>query len=433
MKPFRVGFVALAVLAVTILGVPSGASAAASTGSTVTVTHLVGLLQAAAGQGWAAHPDQTTGAIERFVPGPLTPPSGIGSLEMTVASTSARALIFTVPKPGAELTPPPNIGAITPTPWTHLSGSFSTFTRNADPGPSLPVLKIVGYQQFNNAFPVRSQGFTTLNFEGAKQKTPAPAANMWQTWKLGPTSLVWQSNQTADPGFCPQTTPCTLANFAAHYPSGAWGQIQVGLGAGLTAVTSYVDDVQISDGTSTFTYDFEPPSSPAAVASQGYWMTASDGGVFTFGPGAHFFGSTGGIKLNKPVVGMAVTPDGKGYWLVASDGGIFTFGDAKFFGSTGGITLNKPVVGMAATADGKGYWLVASDGGIFTFGDATFHGSTGGITLNKPVVGMALDPNTDGYWLVATDGGIFAFNSPFYGSTGGITLNKPVVGMAAAP
>ena len=75
---------------------------------------------------------------------------------------------------------------------------------------------------------------------------------------------------------------------------------------------------------------------------------------------------------NAPVVGMAATPDGKGYWLVASDGGIFTFGDAGFYGSTGALTLNKPIVGMAATPDGKGYWLVASDGGIFTFGDAAF-------------------------------------------------------------
>ena len=33
---------------------------------------------------------------------------------------------------------------------------------------------------------------------------------------------------------------------------------------------------------------------------------------------------------------MAATPDGKGYWLVASDGGIFAFGDAPFYGSTGG-------------------------------------------------------------------------------------------------
>ncbi|MGA3148936.1 MAG: protease pro-enzyme activation domain-containing protein, partial [Acidimicrobiales bacterium] len=51
-----------------------------------------------------------------------------------------------------------------------------------------------------------------------------------------------------------------------------------------------------------------------------------------------------------------------GYWLVASDGGIFAFGAAGFYGSTGGTPLNRPVVGMAATPDGKGYWLVASDG-----------------------------------------------------------------------
>ena len=29
-------------------------------------------------------------------------------------------------------------------------------------------------------------------------------------------------------------------------------------------------------------------------------------------------------------MGMAATPDGKGYWLVASDGGIFNYGDAAF-------------------------------------------------------------------------------------------------------
>ena len=33
---------------------------------------------------------------------------------------------------------------------------------------------------------------------------------------------------------------------------------------------------------------------------------------------------------------MAATPDGRGYWLVASDGGIFAFGDAPFHGSMGG-------------------------------------------------------------------------------------------------
>ena len=77
---------------------------------------------------------------------------------------------------------------------------------------------------------------------------------------------------------------------------------------------------------------------------------------------------------------------------MASDGGIFSFGDAAFFGSMGGRPLNKPIVGMAATPDGGGYWLVASDGGIFSFGDAAFLGSMGGKPLNKPIVGMASDP-----------------------------------------
>ena len=163
----------------------------------------------------------------------------------------------------------------------------------------------------------------------------------------------------------------------------------------------------------------------------GYWLVASDGGIFTYGD-AGFYGSAGGGPLNRPIVGMASTPDGNGYWLVASDGGIFSYGDAKFFGSTGNITLNKPIVGMAATPDGMGYWLVASDGGIFAFGDGTFYGSTGDIQLNRPIVGMSATPDGLGYWLVASDGGIFTFgDATFYGSTGNVHLNKPIVGMAA--
>jgi subtilase family serine protease len=137
--------------------------------------------------------------------------------------------------------------------------------------------------------------------------------------------------------------------------------------------------------------------------------------------------------LNKPIVGMAPTPDGHGYWLVASDGGIFTYGDAQFYGSTGSITLNRPIVGMAAGPGGNGYWLVASDGGLFTYGSATFYGSMGGIPLNQPVVGMAGTPDGGGYWEVAADGGIFTFgDAQFHGSTGSIHLNKPIVGMSAA-
>ncbi len=165
----------------------------------------------------------------------------------------------------------------------------------------------------------------------------------------------------------------------------------------------------------------------------GYWLVASDGGVFSFGDAA-FHGSAGNIHLVKPVVGMAPTPDGGGYWLVASDGGVFSYGDAAFHGSAGNLPLVKPVVGMAPTPDGGGYWLVASDGGVFSYGDAAFHGSMGGKKLDAPVVGIAPTPDGGGYWLVAADGGVFSFgDAAFHGSTGALALAQPVVGMAPTP
>jgi hypothetical protein len=40
----------------------------------------------------------------------------------------------------------------------------------------------------------------------------------------------------------------------------------------------------------------------------------------------------GGQKLVAPVVGMAADEATSGYWLAASDGGIFSFGGASFWG-----------------------------------------------------------------------------------------------------
>ena len=174
----------------------------------------------------------------------------------------------------------------------------------------------------------------------------------------------------------------------------------------------------------------KPVVGMAMTPSQGgYWLVASDGGVFSYGQ-AQFYGSTGGLALNKPVVGMAATPDGRGYWLVAADGGIFSFGDAPFYGSAASVP-NQIIVGMAASPDGLGYWEVSITGRVFSFGDAQFSGDTSGLHLNGFIVGMAADPVTGGYWLIGTDGGVFSFGAPFFGSTGAIVLNKPVVAMKA--
>ena len=124
---------------------------------------------------------------------------------------------------------------------------------------------------------------------------------------------------------------------------------------------------------------------PRPTAAATGWWPPTAGSSATATP--TFFGSRGGQPLNKPIVGMAATPDGGGYWLVASDGGIFSYGDAVFQGSTGGIVLNKPIVGMAGTRDGGGYWLIASDGGIFNYGDALFSGSAASLGISNAVGG----------------------------------------------
>jgi hypothetical protein len=139
-------------------------------------------------------------------------------------------------------------------------------------------------------------------------------------------------------------------------------------------------------------------------------LVATDGGIFSFGD-ARFYGSTGSLRLNQPIVGMATTADHRGYWLVASDGGIFTFGDARFYGSTGSLRLNQPIVGMARTASGRGYWLFARDGGLFTFGDARFHGSLGSSSPASPITTVAPTHTGAGYWMASASGGVYAFGS----------------------
>ena len=150
--------------------------------------------------------------------------------------------------------------------------------------------------------------------------------------------------------------------------------------------------------------------SPTA-SGNGYWIADSRGAIDPFGD-AHPLGSTAGMHLNAPVIGMTTTPTGKGYWLLARDGGVFTFGDAKFAGSTGAMRLNAPIIAMAATATGKGYWLLGADGGMFSFGHAGYHGSlpgTGACTGSVTAVTFTGTNTGRGYWVVLADGRVIPF------------------------
>ena len=173
-----------------------------------------------------------------------------------------------------------------------------------------------------------------------------------------------------------------------------------------------------------------PVVTSPSTSSHGYWLAGSDGGIFSFGS-AQFYGSTGSLVLQRPVVGITPTANDAGYWLVASDGGIFTFGNAAYYGSIPGLgyapagssspkRLNAPIVGMVPSADGGGYFMVASDGGVFTFGDAKFEGSCLGIGgCSGAAVAVMPDSTGNGYWLVTATGHVYTFgDAPYFGGPG---------------
>ena len=172
------------------------------------------------------------------------------------------------------------------------------------------------------------------------------------------------------------------------------------------------------------------PTAGAATASHGYWLVGRDGGIFSFGSAA-FYGSTGAIQLQRPVVGITPTSDHRGYWLVATDGGVFAFGDAGYYGSIPGLgiapagsqapnRLNAPVVGIVPSADGRGYFMVAADGGVFAFGDARFAGSCPSIGgCGSRAVAVMADTTGNGYWLVTALGRVQTFGDAInYGAPG---------------
>ncbi len=213
----------------------------------------------------------------------------------------------------------------------------------------------------------------------------------------------------------------------------------------------------------------------------GYWLVASDGGIFSFGDST-FYGSLPGLgfhpngsgmahSLNAPIVGMVPTFTGHGYFMVASDGGVFAFGDARFEGSCPGIggcagsavavmpdrtgngywlvtnvgavyafgdaayygapkPASVPVVGAVATANGRGYWLLFANGVVDNFGDAmNFGAPTGYVNAFNPATTIFPTADNQGYWVASARGDVFSYgDSPYLGSMAAAGLNGEIIG-----
>ncbi len=204
---------------------------------------------------------------------------------------------------------------------------------------------------------------------------------------------------------------------------GADGRTVTFVGFGVCTLTA-----SVGQGTNYLGGTGSTQSFPVGPAARGYWLVGSDGGIFSFGA-ANFYGSMGGIPLQRPVVGITPSASRTGYWLVASDGGIFSFGTSSFYGSIPEIglhpagsglphSLNAPIVAMVPSVTGHGYFMVASDGGVFAFGDAHFAGSCPGIGgCDGTAVSVMPDATGMGYWLVTNVGAVYAFgDATFYGA-----------------
>ena len=107
---------------------------------------------------------------------------------------------------------------------------------------------------------------------------------------------------------------------------------------------------------------------------------------------------------------MAATPSGKGYWLVASDGGIFSFGDAALLRVDRRYPPQPTDRRHGDAADGRGYLLAAEDGGVFLFGSAQFYGSAAGACPAAPATGVAMSRDAPGYWITFGDARTYAFS-----------------------
>ena len=155
---------------------------------------------------------------------------------------------------------------------------------------------------------------------------------------VGTIGVPYSSSLQASGGLAPYSWAVTSGSLPPGLQLASDGTISgIPTISGIYSVTFAVTESNGLTNQATLDVTIEP------IAAPGYWLVASDGGILNYG-GAHFYGSTGSLQLNAPIVGMAATPDAAGYWLLASDGGIFAFGDAIFYGSAGGRHLNAPMV-----------------------------------------------------------------------------------------
>ena len=277
---------------------PTATSTPTST-PTPTPTVYTVVVDPANPNGWAFSQDVPVG-VGGFVPGPDTPPLGVGSAQLQVNNSGVEGLSTGY------------YAAVRLAQVTQLV--YHTYSQSSTP-PHAVMLELDMDYNLSDAFNL-SEG--RLVFDPALNG--AVTLGTWQTWN----ALAGKWYATTAPGFavCPHANPCTLAQLLAAYPNagiragnsgladplgqlrltaGGWGVPFLGNVDALTIGLTSTQAAKGSGPASTAgvnvaiitTYNFEP-SAPTNVTVRSFgataegndvtlgWETASEAGVAGF-------------------------------------------------------------------------------------------------------------------------------------------------------
>ncbi len=316
-------------------------------------------------------------------------------------------------------------GEFWPENTTTLGGTLEIVSSGARPAPSTAYMIIdtggpavtghfakienVGTASFSPSY----GGSSTSIMAGSTWPPAAPRIGKAVAAGAGSATVNW--NAPAANG-SPNVTGYVITPKPACACSGltAGGTAHITTVSGLSAGTSYTFSVRAENSAGTGVSSAST-NAVTPVATEGFWLAATDGSVFGAGSAVGAGGVT--APATDPVVGISASAI-SGYYLVQRDGAVTARGGARYFGDL--VTHHVAaydIVAIAPTFDGGGYWLVGADGGEFAFGDARYHGSLPQLGVRVgDVVGMVATPSGSGYLLVGADGGVFAFGARYHGS-----------------
>ena len=282
----------------------------------------------------------------------------------------------------------PSVTSVSPASGTQIpSGSVTIHGTNLTSGGTQPIV------DFGTVASIGSMTYGANQITATIPSAVNPGTvNITVTTPAG-TSGVSAADQYTYTGSGATASPAITSANHATFSAGTAGVFDITT-TGTPGVSSVSDSAFSGCTPSTLPASITLDYTGGTTATLDGTPQPGDGGTFTVClTAANGVGPVATQVFTLTVDAPAVTPPRPssaarhpappqhGYWLVGSDGGIFTFGSAQFYGSTGSLHLQRPVVGITPTANRGGYWLVASDGGIFAFGNAGYYGSIPGSGL----------------------------------------------------